>query len=173
MGNESLTSAPRNAYRALDGKWVALSASAQPIFERLMSAIGRPELVDDPRFATNHARIQHRGELDELIGAWIGTRDRDEAIADLSTSGAAVGPVYDVAELLDDPHVRARGSFETHDDQALGPLTVPGVVARFSRTPGAVRHLGPARGASTDEILRELGFDDDRIAGLRREGDVA
>ena len=173
MGNGSLTSAPRNAYRARDGTWMALSASAQPVFERLMTAIGRPDLIDDPRFVTNHARIQNRADLDELLGAWIAARDRDEAIEELSRSGAAVGPVYDVAELLDDPHVQARRSFETHEDPVLGRLQVPSVVARFSRTPGQVRHLGPAPGASTDEILHELGFDEERIADLRAHGDVA
>lgn len=173
LGNGSLTSAPRNAYRSADGAWVALSASAQPVFERLMAAVGRPELVDDPRFATNHARIEHRETLDGLLQAWIGARGRDEAIELLSASGAAVGPIYDVSELLNDPQVKARGSFETHHDPVLGDVQVPGVVARFSRTPGRVRHLGPAKGAATDEILHDLGYEDDEIARLREAGVVA
>ncbi|HZJ10497.1 MAG TPA: CoA transferase, partial [Trueperaceae bacterium] len=72
LGNGSLTSAPRNAYQAADGGWVALSASAQPVFERLMNAVGRPELVDDPRFASNHVRIENREALDEVLQEWIG-----------------------------------------------------------------------------------------------------
>ena len=172
LGNRSLTSAPRNAYLAADGGWVALSASAQPVFERLVRAIGREDLLEDPRFATNHDRIEHAEALDGIIGAWIGERPRDEAIEELARLGAAVGPIYDVAELLRDPHVQARGSFETLDDPALGPLRVPGVTARLSRTPGRVRHLGPALGASTDEILRELGYDDEEIRRLRDEGAV-
>lgn len=173
MGNSSLTSAPRNAYRAKDGRWVALSASAQTVFERLMVAIGRPELIEDPRFATNHARIEHRGEMDDLIQSWIGDRDRDDVIEELSRSGAAVGPFYSVAELLDDPHVRARGSFETHSDPVLGEVEIPGMVARFSRTPGSVRHLGPAKGSASEEILRELGYDTSEIANLRDQKVVA
>ena len=167
LGNRSLTSAPRNAYVAADGRWVALSASAQPVFERLARAIGRPDLIDDERFRTNHERIHHAELLDAIVGGWIATRPRDEAIAELSALGAAVGPIYDVAELLDDPHVRARGSFERHEDPVLGALRVPAVTARFSRTPGRVRHLGPALGADGDAILREVGFDDDAVRRLR------
>jgi crotonobetainyl-CoA:carnitine CoA-transferase CaiB-like acyl-CoA transferase len=173
MGNRSLTSAPRNAYVAADGRWVALSASAQPVFERLARAIDRPDLIDDPRFATNHERIQHAALLDAIVGGWIAARPRDEAIETLARLGAAVGPIYDVADLLDDPHVRARGSFETHVDPVLGPLRVPGVTARFSRTPGRVRHLGPALGADTEALLDEAGYDAEARARLRADGVVA
>ena len=105
--------------------WRATSA---PVFERLMAAVGRPELVDDPRFATNHARIEHRATLDGILQAWFGERGRDEAIELLSASGAAVGPIYDVSELLSDPHVVARGSFETHHDPAASPSDGPNLV---------------------------------------------
>ncbi len=172
LGNRSLTSAPRNAYRTGDDKWVALSASAQPIFERLMRAVGHPELIDDPRFRTNHDRIENAADLDRLLERWLAERSRDEAIETLSASGAAVGPIYNIAELLDDPQVLARGAFETHHDPVLGDLTVPSVVAKFSRTPGRIRHLGPAKGASTDDILHDLGYSEEAIARLREEGVV-
>lgn len=173
MGNASLTSAPRNAYVAADGRWVALSASAQPVFERLARAIGRPDLVDDPRFATNHDRIRHRALLDAVVGGWIAERPRDAAIAELAALGAAVGPIYDIAELLEDPHVQARRSFERHVDPVLGPLRVPAVTARFSRTPGRVRHLGPALGADTDAVLAQLGYGEEDRSRLRADGVVA
>ena len=169
LGNSSLTSAPRNAYRAGDGKWLALSASAPAVFERLMQAISRPELIDDPRFATNHDRITHRAELDAILQTWIAERSRDEVIEVLSEGGAAVGPIYNVAELLEDPHVQARASFETHTDPVLGEVTVPSVVAKFSRTPGKVRHLGQAKGAATDEVLRDLGYTEDDVARFRKD----
>lgn len=172
LGNRSLTSAPRNAYRSKDGKWVALSASAQPVFERLMRALGRADLITDARFATNHDRIEHAADLDALIETWMAERTRDDIIATLSESGAAVGPIYSVAELLDDPQVKARGSFETHHDPILGEVKVPSVVAKFSRTPGRVRHLGPAKGASTHELLQELGYSEKDIARLEQEGVV-
>ncbi len=168
LGNGSLTSAPRNAYVAADGGWVALSASAQPVFERLMNAIGRADLVSDPRFVTNDDRIRNRAQLDQVISEWIGHRDRDDVIRLLSEAGASVGPFYDVAELLEDPHVVARGSFEQHHDPVLGEVTVPAVVARFSRTPGRVRHLGPGKGEHTEEILAALGLDAEQIARLRQ-----
>lgn len=170
LGNRSLTSAPRNAYKTKDDKWVALSASAQPVFERLMRALGRDDLIDNPRYKTNHERIEHAEELDALIGTWIAERSRDEVIAVLSDSGAAVGPIYDIAELLEDPHVKARGSFETHHDPILGDITVPSVVAKFSRTPGRVRHLGPTKGASTRKVLEELGYSAAEVAKLQAEG---
>ncbi len=116
LGNRSLSSAPsapRNVYRAADDRWVALSASAQPVFERLVRAVGRAELIQDPRFLTNHDRIQNAAALDEIVGAWIGERTRDEVIEPLSRSGAAVEPIYNAQELLGDPQVRARGSLET------------------------------------------------------------
>lgn len=172
LGNRSLSSAPRNVYRAADGRWVALSASAQPIFERLMVAVNRPELVSDPRFLTNHDRIQNSAALDEIVGAWIAQRPRDDAIHTLSQSGAAVGPIYNVAELLEDPQVEARGSFETWQDPDLGEIVVPSVVAKFSRTPGAVRHLGQGKGEATHEVLKELGYSADEIEALREQGAI-
>lgn len=173
LGNRSLTSAPRNAYVAADGRWVALSASAQPVFERLARAIGRSELIEDPRFHSNHERIRHAELLDAIVGGWIAERPRDQVIEELSALGAAVGPIYDVAELLDDPHVHARGSFLAFDDPVLGTLRIPAVTARFSRTPGRVRHLGPDLGADTDELLREIGVGDEEIGRLRQAGVVA
>jgi len=170
LGNRSLSSAPRNAYRASDRGWVALSASAQPVFERLMRAVGRPDLITDARFLTNHDRIEHAAKLDEVLSAWIGGKPRDEVISELSQSGAAVGPIYDMAELLNDPHVRARGSFETHTDPVLGDVVVPAVVARFSRTPGAVRYLGQRKGEATGEVLRSLGYSEAEIQELAAHG---
>ena len=170
LGNQSLSSAPRGAYRSKDDKWLALSASAQPVFERLMQALDRAELVNDPRFKTNHVRIEHAEELDALIGTWMSERTRDEIIAILSEGGAAVGPIYDIAELLDDPHVKERGSFESHNDPILGELKIPSVVARFSRTPGKVRHLGPNKGASNHKLLQELGYSEQSILRFEKEG---
>lgn len=172
LGNRSLSSAPRNAYQASDGGWVALSASAQPVFERLMHAIGEPSLIADARFLTNHDRIEHTHELDAVVSAWIAARPRDEVISELSRSGAAVGPIYNMAELLEDPHVQARGSFETHHDPVLGDVVVPAVVARFSRTPGAVRHLGQQQGEATAEVLRGLGYSDDDLRCLEDQGAI-
>ena len=170
LGNRSLSSAPRNAYRASDGGWVALSASAQPVFERLMRAIGEPDLITDARFLTNHDRIEHAHELDAVVSSWIAARPRDEVIDELSRSGAAVGPIYNMAELLEDPHVQARGSFETHYDPVLGDVVVPAVVAKFSRTPGAVRHLGQQQGEATNEVLQKLGYSEDDLQHLKDQG---
>lgn len=172
LGNRSLSSAPRNAFETRDGKWVALSASSQAVFERLMTRIGEEELIHDPRFLTNHDRIEHSEELDEVLGRWIGRRTRDDVVQSLTEAGAAIGPIYDIAEYLQDPHVIARNSYEKHSDPVLGDVTIPSVVARLSRTPGSVRHLGEGLAASTEAILEELGCSPKEIADLREEGAV-
>ena len=170
VGNRSDHVAPRNTYQCGDGRWLAISASAQSIFERLMLAIGRPELRTDPRFAVNSARVENVTTLDAIIGGWMAQRDRDEALAELRRAEVAAAPVYDVAEIFADPHFQARGSMTTVNDPDLGPMRLVDVVARFSETPGRVRHTGPALGASNAEVYGKLGLSKEELDALRREG---
>ncbi|MDE3231073.1 MAG: CoA transferase [Chloroflexota bacterium] len=170
IGNRSDHVAPRNTYQCGDGRWLAISASAQSIFERLMLAIGRPELRTDPRFAVNSARVENVNALDAIIGSWMAQRDRDAALAELQRAEVAAAPVYDVAEIFADPHFQARGSMVSVEDPALGPMRLVDVAARFSETPGQVRHTGPALGSSNAEVYGALGVTEEELEALRREG---
>jgi formyl-CoA transferase len=167
-GNTFPFVAPRNVYLTSDGRYVALAASTPSIFERVARAIGRPELVDDERFRDNAARLEHREELDEIIGAWIAERRQDEVLGVFEAHEAAVAPVYDIAQIFEDPHYRFREAIVTVDDDELGPTRTADVFPRLSKTPGSVRHLGPRPGADTVDVLSDLGYTSEQIDALRR-----
>lgn len=171
-GNRSSNNAPRNTYRCADGRWVAVSTSAQSIAERVMRLVGRPELIDEPWFAAGSTRAQHADELDEAVGRWIAERDRDEVVAAFGKAEAAVAPIYTAADVLADPQYAALESIVTVDDDELGPVRFQNVPFRLSETPGAVRTAGPPLGRHTAEVLAELGVDAERLEALRAAGAV-
>jgi formyl-CoA transferase len=170
QGNRSANNAPRNTYLTADGKWVAISTSAQSVAERVVRLVGRPELADEPWFASGATRAEHADELDEAVGAWIRQRTRAEVVEEFERADAAVAPIYDVADVLDDPQYQALESIVTIEDPELGPLRMQNVLFRLSDTPGGIRHAGPKLGEHTREVLTELGVDDDRYQELVREG---
>jgi formyl-CoA transferase len=170
MGSRLPYSVPRNAYRCSDDKWVGLSASAQPVAMRLFDAIGRPELRDDPKYATFQDRADNAEELDAIIAAWMAQRTRDEALAAFEEHDAALAPIYDVSEFMDDPHVLARGSIATVTDDDWGPIRMQGIHPRMSETPGRVTSTGPsALGADNEAVYTELGLSD-RLEELKQKG---
>jgi len=170
-GNHFPDAAPRNLYRAADGTWIAVSATSQRVFERLAAAIGRPDLVDDPRFRDNAARVGHLGELDAIIGAWIAARSPEDILTRLDQSGAVAGPVYDVPRILGDGQYAARENVISVRDPDLGDVRMVGLVPKFSRTPGEVVHPGPSLGEHNEEIYGAwLGLDDAALARLAEEG---
>ncbi len=168
-GNRSEHVVPRNAYQCGDGSWVVLSASAQSIFERLVTAIGRPELAQDARFATNDVRLEHVEELDGIIADWVAKRNRPDVLAVMQGAEVAMGPVNDVPAIFADEHMVARGSFVTVEDPQLGPMRLVNVVPRLSDTPGRVCHTGPQLGEHNAEIYGELGLDDSELQSLAAE----
>ncbi len=171
MGSRLPYTAPRNAYICSDGKWVALSATAQRVAMRVFDAIEHPELKDDPRFATHSDRIAHMDELDELIAGWISRHARDDALAHFEQHDAALAPIYDVAEFMEDPHVQARGSIATVDDQTWGPIRMQGVHPGLSETPGRISTAGPdERGPHNEEVFAELGTSREDLDRLRSAG---
>lgn len=172
-GNRSSSNAPRNTYRTRDGRWLAISTSAQPIAERVMTLVGRPDLVEQPWFATGHGRVQHVDELDEAVASWIAERDADEVIAAFEEVQAAVAPIYDVRDIAEDPQYAALGTFVEVQDEELGSLTMQNVLFRLSDTPGEIRWPGRPLGHDTDEVLGELDYPEDRIARLREDGVIA
>ncbi|WP_116952239.1 CaiB/BaiF CoA transferase family protein [Jiangella endophytica] len=171
-GNRSANNAPRNTYRTSDGRWVAVSTSSQSIAERVMRLVGRPEVVDEPWFATGSGRAAHVDELDAAVGAWVAARTRDEVVAQFERAEAAVAPVYDASDLVVDPQLAALETVLRVPDADLGEVAMQNVLFRLSETPGAVRWAGRAHGADTSDVLVELGYAVDDIAALRSEGVV-
>lgn len=171
-GSGSTNSSPRNVYRCADGRYVALSASTQPTAKRLFETIGRPDVIDDPRFRTNTDRVANRAAVDEILSAWFAGRTREQALSELWASGATVGPVYNSDDLLADPHFIEREVIVEIDDPEGGPLPVHNISPRLSRTPGVWRLPAPGIGQHTDDILAGAGLAPAEIAGLREAGAV-
>jgi crotonobetainyl-CoA:carnitine CoA-transferase CaiB-like acyl-CoA transferase len=170
-GNRTINNAPRNVYKTNEGRWVAISTSAQAIAERVMQLVGRPDLIDEPWFRSGPERAKHADLLDGIVGAWIGERSLDEVIRAFEEAGAAVAPIYDIAQVCEDPQYRALESITTVEDPTLGPIRMQNLMFRMSETPGRVRHPGPRLGQHTDDVLRELlGLSDERLRALHAAG---
>jgi crotonobetainyl-CoA:carnitine CoA-transferase CaiB-like acyl-CoA transferase len=169
-GNRSANNAPRNTYRTADGTWVAVSTSAQSIAERVMHLVGRPELIDEPWFATGAQRAAHADVLDRAVGSWIAERTRTEVLAAFEKAEAAVAPIQDIRDVMADPQYQALDTVTTVDDPELGPLRMQNVLFRLSSTPGTIRWAGRPHGADTDEVLMELGLTEAELTALRTEG---
>ena len=151
LGSGIAYSVPRNTYLTADGHWVAVSASSEAVGLRAMTLIG---LGDDERFSTFAGRVAHRDIIDEHMTSWISQRSRQEVFDEFEAAQVAVAPIYTMADVADDPHYRARGIIEEVDG-----VSMQGLVARLSRTPGSIRWAGRRPGADTDEVLRDLVAD--------------
>ncbi|MEO7130719.1 MAG: CoA transferase [Dermatophilaceae bacterium] len=173
-GNRSVNNAPRNTYQTRDGAWVAVSTSAQAIAERVLRLVGHPEVIDEPWFASGATRVQHADLLDDYVGSWISARERDDVLAAFEEAGAAIAPVYDPRDIIEDPHFRETGMITEVQDEDLGSLRMHNVMWRMSRTPGTIRHTGRALGADTTAILvDELGLGDAEVDALRTQGVIS
>ena len=169
-GNRSGNNAPRNTYRTTEGTWVAVSTSAQSVAERVMRLVGRPELIDEPWFASGGGRAAHADILDDAVGGWIAQRTAAEVIAAFEEAEAAVAPIYDIAGVMADPQYQALGSLVSVPDPDLGPLVMQNVLFRLSETPGAVTSTGPRLGEHNAEVFGRLGLDAERRDALARAG---
>ncbi|MFG2889617.1 CaiB/BaiF CoA transferase family protein [Streptomyces sp. NPDC048248] len=169
-GNRSTNNAPRNTYRTADGSWVAVSTSAQSIAERVLRLVGRPDVIDEPWFATGAGRAAHAETLDAAVGDWIARHDRTEVTAAFEKAEAAVAPVYDIRDVMADAQYQALGSITEVPDEELGTLRMQNVLFRLSETPGAIRWAGRPHGADTEEVLTGLGMTCTEIAELRAAG---
>jgi crotonobetainyl-CoA:carnitine CoA-transferase CaiB-like acyl-CoA transferase len=157
--------APRNIYRTRDGKFISVGGSAQSIFERICLALEIPELPRDPRFVDNRARLTNVEALDAALQAAIGRFDRDELMRRFVELEAAISPVNNVEDIVNDPHVQARENIVAVPDEELGgPLRMQDVVGKLSRTPGAIRHTGPRLGEhNRDVLVGQLGFSEEEL----------
>lgn len=171
-GNRSVNNAPRNTYRTRDGRWVAISTSAQSVAERVMRLVGHPEVIDEPWFASGAERAQRAEMLDAMVGGWIAERDRDEVMRTFEAAEAAVAPIYDIRDIFEDPQYQALDTITTVPDDDLGPVRMQNVMFRLSETPGGIEWAGRALGADTEAVLAEAGISAAEVARLRAEGAV-
>jgi crotonobetainyl-CoA:carnitine CoA-transferase CaiB-like acyl-CoA transferase len=171
-GSRSNTTSPRNVFRTRDGRYIAISASIQAMAERLLRTIGRADMIADPRFATNTARVANADACEAPIIAFIAARDSAEVLAIFEAAEITAAPVYDIDQLVADPHVIEREVLVEYPDAALGHIAMHNVVPRLSATPGAIRTPAPALGEHTAEILAELGVNADRCAALAARGAI-
>lgn len=172
-GNRADASAPRNAYRTADDRWVALSSAASSIAANVYRAIGRPDLAGRSEYVDPVPRQARSAEIDELVAEWIRARPLDDVMKVFHADGVAASAVYDAAQLLADEHLRARGTWLTVDDPDLGAMTVQSPVAVLSETRGRVEHLGRALGVDNVAVYSTmLGLDADRLAALAAAGTI-
>jgi crotonobetainyl-CoA:carnitine CoA-transferase CaiB-like acyl-CoA transferase len=174
-GSRSLTTSPRNVYGTSDGRFIAISASMQAMAERLFRAIGRADMIEDPRFRTNTDRVRNIDECDGIVAAWIAERTLDENMAVFEAAEVTAIPVYEIDQLLDDPHVRERGVIVEAPDDEAGSVLMHNIIPRLSDTPGRLRSAAPALGQHTRSVFESIGWDKARIdalaaAGIIREG---
>ncbi len=172
-GNRSTNAAPRNAYRCKDGLYVGLSASIQKMAERVFQSIGRPDLIDNPRYRTNADRVKHAGELDAIIGEFVAQRTQAENVAFFEKAEVTIGPIYDISQIVEDPHVLERELVADYPDPDMGTFPMHHVVPRLSGTPGSIRTPAPRLGEHNRALLAEIGVDDAAYARLLAAGTVS
>jgi formyl-CoA transferase len=164
--------APTNAYRCKDGGYVLVAGNGDSIFKRLMTAIGRKDLAEDPQLADNTGRVARVQELDAAIGAFTATCSVEEALAVLEQASVPAGRIYTIADIAQDPHYAARDMLQTVQMPDGSALQVPGVVPKLSETPGAQHRRAPELGQDTEAVLREIGLSTEQILALRERGIV-
>jgi crotonobetainyl-CoA:carnitine CoA-transferase CaiB-like acyl-CoA transferase len=158
-GSRSTNSGPRNAYKTKDGHYVALSASTQKMAERVFTSIGRPDLIDNPRYRTNADRVKNAPELDTIIGEFIARKSQAENVAFFEKAEVTIGPIYDITQILEDPHFIDREVIADYPDADMESYPMHHVVPRLEGTPGTIRDPAPALGQHNRELLAPLGID--------------
>jgi crotonobetainyl-CoA:carnitine CoA-transferase CaiB-like acyl-CoA transferase len=165
--------APSNTYPTADGGFVVIAGNSDPIFRRLMTVVGRPDLGEDASLATNDGRVARVAELDAAITHWTTGQTAQAALTALDTAEVPAGRIYSVADIVADPHYKARGMIQTMTLDDGTPVRMPGIVPKLSATPGAIRWGGPALGAHSDEVLASIGCSPSEIQRLREAGSIA
>jgi formyl-CoA transferase len=161
--------APSNLYPCKEG-YVLIAGNADALYRRLMTAIGRDDLRDDPALARNDGRAAQMERIDAAIAAWTSKRTQDQVLAEMEKAEVPAGRIYSAADIVVDPHYAARGMIEEIVANDGEPLKVPGIVPKLSATPGAIRSAAPRLGEHTDEVLSTIGYTKDEISDLRKIG---
>ena len=169
-GSRSETTSPRNVFRTKDNRYIGISASIQAMAERLFRAIGRADMIADPRFRTNSDRVRNAEACEAPIAAFIAARTLTENMEVFEQAEVTAAPVYDIDQFIADPHVIARDILVDFPDDEMGRLPMHNVIPRLSATPGRLRRPAPRLGEHTAEILQSLGLAPEEIRGLAREG---
>ena len=164
--------APSNIFKSSDDKWMVIAANADKVFRRLCAAMGRPELADDPKYATHLARGENQEELEGIVAEWAGRHTAAEIDRLLNDAGVICGPIYTIADIFEDEQFRAREMLVTHEDPEFGEYVGPGIVPKFSETPGEVRWSATwEEGSHNRDVYGGLlGLSDDELASLEEEG---
>ena len=161
---------PSNTYPCKDGHYVIIAGNGDGIFKRLMIAIGRKDLADDPALARNDGRAKQNDKLDAAITEWTMKHELEEVLDVLEEAEVPSGRIYTAADIATDPHFHARDMLVKTELPDGTKAVIPGIVPKLSETPGATRWLGPSLGQHTDEVLAAIGYRPDRIADLRARG---
>jgi crotonobetainyl-CoA:carnitine CoA-transferase CaiB-like acyl-CoA transferase len=169
QGSRSNITSPRNVYQTRDGRWLSISASMQSMAERLYAAVGVPDMIKDPRFASNTARLAHPDESEKPVRDFIAARDLADCLAAFEAAEVTAAPIYDIDQFVADPHVRARQIVVDVPDAEIGSVTMHNVVPRLSATPGALRRPAPELGEHTAEVLSRIGITGADVAQLKSE----
>ena len=173
VGNDFPDAAPRSLYKTADNQWLGLSATSQSTFEGLAKAMGMEELLERTEFKDNAARLENRESLNDELNRWLGQRNLEETMEQLIPAGGVVGPVYDAAQIMEDPHFHSRQDIIDIDDPELGQTKMLGGVPKFSETPGAVEHAGPKVGEHNQHIYSSwLRLDGEKLTELNRQGTI-
>lgn len=159
---------PSNAYRCKDGKYVLIAGNGDSIFKRLMQAIGRGDLAEDKRLGSNIGRVEHQEMIDGVINDWCRQHSLDEVIALLNAADVPVGKIYDVEDIVNDPHYHAREMLLQEELPDGRKVSVPGVIPKLSKTPGEIKRRAPGLGEHTEEILYGLGMDSEQLQLLKK-----
>ena len=170
LGSRSNLTAPRNSYCCRDGQFVALSASMQSMYERLMRTIGRPELIEDRRFLTNADRVRNNDQLDRIVAQFIENHDQHDVLQIFRDAGVTVGPVHDTLGMLSDPLVKENKVMVRLPDEDIDSVVMHNVAARLSETPGLIRSPAPTLGQHNNEILGDIGIDETELFTLGEQG---
>src|SRR4029079_17778710 len=169
QGSRSDITSPRHVYTPRDNRSIPISASMQTMAERLYAAVGVPDMIKDPRFADNSARLAHADEAERPVAEFIARHDCAECLALFEAAEVTAAPIYDIDQFVADPHVLERQIVVDVPDEEIGSVTIHNVIPRLSATPGALRHPAPKLGEHTAEVLARVGVDGAELAKLRSE----